>query len=114
MGRRRVAPLPQESGSAPSSTGDASQTISPNAEQPAPTRRRTTAASAGEQKSSTTSTATAYTNADMTKAASDAAEKIGPAAVKEVIAMFGAQHVGQLDEGQRPAFVEELDRRMAA
>lgn len=50
----------------------------------------------------------------MTKAASDAAEKIGPNAVKEAIAMFGVLHVGQLDEQQRPAFLTELRNRMAA
>ncbi len=50
-----------------------------------------------------------FTDADMAKAASAAAQAITPPAVKEILGQFGVAFTGQLDQGQRAEFIDLLD-----
>lgn len=54
-----------------------------------------------------------YTDEDLTKAASDAANKLSPAKVKEVLDKFNVGYVGELKGRDRIYFVERLDAAMA-
>lgn len=52
-------------------------------------------------------------DADVTKAASHAAQKITPRVVKEILAEFGTANTADLDQEQRQEFVERLNAEMA-
>ena len=54
-----------------------------------------------------------YTDEDLTKAASEAANKLSPAEVKEVLDKFNVGYVGELKGRDRIYFVESLDASIA-
>lgn len=50
-----------------------------------------------------------FTDEDLTKAASEAADAITPAKVKEILDQFGVGFVGELDGDSRAEFIDLLD-----
>lgn len=50
-----------------------------------------------------------FTDEDLTKAASEAADTITPAKVKEILDQFGVGFVGELDGDNRAEFIDLLD-----
>ena len=50
---------------------------------------------------------------DITKAASEAAMKLTPAKVQEVIASHGVKYVGELNQDQRRRFIDQLEEEVS-
>lgn len=107
--RRRSGGAADDPTSAPAPSAGSDATSAATAT-PAPSRRRTQAPAVGDVPPAPPVHDDKITDADLSRAASDAAAKITPAEVMKVMAEFGVKSVGAIPQERRRAFLDALKR----